>query len=216
MLNVNFVEGRNNSILARIDGRVAFPERRGPQPQAGEVWEVKITGQNSRETVNFLRLERKVFGAGEWYEAHQYYLAMPEGAVYIGQERGTTNTIFKYACPKLSSKPEQYAKAQQIIDSIEGIVPDQVLYNERDSGVLEVCVSWALYEVEGLNYPFTSMPRSCIFRVLRDGRVWRKGIAGGWIDSSIITDGLSVQSERERAHKHAKESLEQETNNVRW
>ncbi len=39
---------------ARVQGRIAFPSNRGPQPKAGEFWSVTIQGENPKKTVYFL------------------------------------------------------------------------------------------------------------------------------------------------------------------
>lgn len=64
MLQVKFNSGRNDSIITRIDGKIAFAERKGPQPHPGETWEVEIAGQG--KCVLFLRLIRLI--------ERQYYL----------------------------------------------------------------------------------------------------------------------------------------------
>ena len=61
-----FESGRNNSVMAKVDGVISFPERRGPQPQAGEVWEVEVAGQNATGRVNFLRMVKLILKAGEY------------------------------------------------------------------------------------------------------------------------------------------------------
>lgn len=59
-LIVKFDRSREGGPIARIDGRVSFPERKGHQPRVGEEWEVEISGGNTAGTVNFIRLIRKV------------------------------------------------------------------------------------------------------------------------------------------------------------
>jgi hypothetical protein len=46
--------------MAYVDGKISFPERRGVTPEVGEVWEVSVSGQNPKGTVNFLCLVKKV------------------------------------------------------------------------------------------------------------------------------------------------------------
>lgn len=58
--NVEFEEntGLNRSGLRtknRIGGKVSFPDRRGPQPQAGDVWTVEISGTNPNDSVYFVK-----------------------------------------------------------------------------------------------------------------------------------------------------------------
>jgi hypothetical protein len=57
---VSFQAGRDGSAMTRVNGKVAFPDRRGPQPQVGETWDVEPCGSNPAGTVIFLRLVRKV------------------------------------------------------------------------------------------------------------------------------------------------------------
>ena len=59
-MRIQFTPARNGGVMAKVDGIVSFPERRGPQPQAGEVWEVEITGQNATGKVNFLRCIKNI------------------------------------------------------------------------------------------------------------------------------------------------------------
>ena len=58
--NVEFEEntGLNRSGLRtknRIGGKISFPDRRGPQPQAGDVWTVEISGTNPNDSVYFVK-----------------------------------------------------------------------------------------------------------------------------------------------------------------
>ncbi len=45
---------------ARVQGRIAFPSNRGPQPKAGEFWRVTIQGENPKKTVFFLTCVEQV------------------------------------------------------------------------------------------------------------------------------------------------------------
>ncbi len=45
---------------ARVEGRIAFPSNRGPQPKAGEFWRVTIQGENPKKTVYFLTCVEQV------------------------------------------------------------------------------------------------------------------------------------------------------------
>lgn len=45
---------------ARVQGRIAFPDKRSPQPNAGEFWRVFIRGENPTKTVFFLTCIEKV------------------------------------------------------------------------------------------------------------------------------------------------------------
>jgi len=62
---VKFVSARNDGVMTKVEGRVSFPQRNGPQPQEGSVWAVEIAGSNPRNTVNFLRLIKPVEVIGE-------------------------------------------------------------------------------------------------------------------------------------------------------
>ncbi len=60
MTQVQFQAARDGGVMARYEGKVAFPERRGPQPQAGETWECEKAGENASGRVVFLRCVRQV------------------------------------------------------------------------------------------------------------------------------------------------------------
>lgn len=51
-----FVEGDEGDLMCYWDGRVAFPDRHGPQPKTGEYWEVISVASNPKGTVYFLKL----------------------------------------------------------------------------------------------------------------------------------------------------------------
>lgn len=55
-----FESGYDGSAITRWDGRRSFPERRGPQPQIGEKWEVLKAVPNPKETVYFLTLGKRM------------------------------------------------------------------------------------------------------------------------------------------------------------
>lgn len=58
---VRFVSAdRGVKSEARLQGRIAFPSNRGPQPKAGEFWRVTIQGENPKKTVFFLTCVEKV------------------------------------------------------------------------------------------------------------------------------------------------------------
>lgn len=64
-LTVRFRESEYNGrrgvrAAQKIDGRYSFPDRNGPQPQDGDIWEVEICGQNPNGTVWFLRCLKRV------------------------------------------------------------------------------------------------------------------------------------------------------------
>lgn len=55
--SARFVAARDDSAVKtefRVSGRIAFPDRRGPQPKAGETWIVSIAAENPKKTVFFL------------------------------------------------------------------------------------------------------------------------------------------------------------------
>ncbi len=52
---VCFTAARDGGVMTHWMGKIAFPERGGPQPQAGESWEVEYAGTNPRGNVVFLR-----------------------------------------------------------------------------------------------------------------------------------------------------------------
>lgn len=50
-----FVPAKNGLQTAeRVNKRRAFPDRKGPQPNNGETWKVKLSGQNPSGTVHFV------------------------------------------------------------------------------------------------------------------------------------------------------------------
>lgn len=58
---VRFVAGRRGVRSAlRVQGRIALPRKRGPQPRAGEIWRVKVAGENPGKTVFFLTCIERV------------------------------------------------------------------------------------------------------------------------------------------------------------
>lgn len=69
---VEFRRGKRGDVVAFLDsGKVAFPERRGPQPEVGDQWEVTVAGENPAGTVAFLRLHRRISTAAEREEAER-------------------------------------------------------------------------------------------------------------------------------------------------
>lgn len=58
---VTFLPARNGGVMAKINGRVAFPDRRWmPPPEEGDEWEVEVAGENPAKTVYFLTPVRKI------------------------------------------------------------------------------------------------------------------------------------------------------------
>ena len=58
---VKFEVSREGTPMAFVDGKIAFPERSGIQPEIGEIWEVEVAGTNpTGRLVAFLRLLKKV------------------------------------------------------------------------------------------------------------------------------------------------------------
>lgn len=51
-----FVASQTGGVMVeyRISGKVAFPEKRGPQPKVGDVWQCKIAGENPAHSVFFV------------------------------------------------------------------------------------------------------------------------------------------------------------------
>jgi len=64
---VEFRPARKGGVMARVGGRVAFPDRgawsrrRFPPPRVGDRWLVKVSGENSRKTVYFLTPIKREF-----------------------------------------------------------------------------------------------------------------------------------------------------------
>lgn len=82
MGTVTFEAGRNGGVVSRYWGKVAFPEKYGPQPQAGEEWDVLEASPNPKETVYFLKLGKKI----------EYYTNV------LRLEEGEYCTYFKNPC----------------------------------------------------------------------------------------------------------------------
>jgi len=58
---VTFKQSRTGGPMAKVDGKASFPERSQSQKaEIGETWEVEVSGTNQKQSVNFLRLIRKV------------------------------------------------------------------------------------------------------------------------------------------------------------
>lgn len=53
---VKFNESRDGKAMSHVDGKVAFPERGGPNPRPGEVWEVQTSGESRNGRAVFLKL----------------------------------------------------------------------------------------------------------------------------------------------------------------
>lgn len=57
-MKVIFQSARESGVMTRINGRVAFPDRRWtkthPLPQPGDEWEITVSGENQKQTVYFL------------------------------------------------------------------------------------------------------------------------------------------------------------------
>ena len=57
---VKLETSRDGGLMARVDGTISFPERQDPrlrEAQAGETWDITITGKNPKGTVKFFRLD---------------------------------------------------------------------------------------------------------------------------------------------------------------
>ena len=59
MTSYQFEAAKNGGVMTRVGRKIAFPERSGAQPKAGETWECDIAGENAAGTVTFLRVLRK-------------------------------------------------------------------------------------------------------------------------------------------------------------
>lgn len=57
---VEFIEGKNNSIITRINGKIAFLHKKSVQPQINEKWLVEIVGENKNKTVYFVKCLVKI------------------------------------------------------------------------------------------------------------------------------------------------------------
>lgn len=60
METVVFEPARNGGVMAQYNWKIGFPEKRGPQPQAWEEWEVIGATLNPKGTVYFLKLGKKI------------------------------------------------------------------------------------------------------------------------------------------------------------
>jgi len=64
---VEFRPARKGGVMARVGGKVAFPDRgrwdrqRFPPPRVGDRWLVKVTGENPAGTVYFLSPIKREF-----------------------------------------------------------------------------------------------------------------------------------------------------------
>ena len=72
---VKFEAGKNGPIT-KVEGRVAFPERNGKQPQVGETWLVRKAGENKARTVTFLK---------QLCRAELFGVAVDDGAFLTGR-----------------------------------------------------------------------------------------------------------------------------------
>jgi hypothetical protein len=64
-MRLQFEAGREGLPLTYCNGKVAFPDKRGPKPAIGSTWNCDILGENPRGTVIFLRLISEVDIAAE-------------------------------------------------------------------------------------------------------------------------------------------------------
>jgi hypothetical protein len=69
LIQVEFNRGRKGDLVAFIGGKPAFPDRRGPQPCEGDIWNVEIAGENPAQTVIFLRLITRISTLNEREES---------------------------------------------------------------------------------------------------------------------------------------------------
>jgi hypothetical protein len=64
-MRLQFERGREGLPLTYCNGKVAFPDKRGPKPAIGSVWNCEVQGENPARTVIFLRLISEVDIAAE-------------------------------------------------------------------------------------------------------------------------------------------------------
>ncbi len=113
-LEVQFVDAKSGGVMAadRVDGRVAFPDSKGPQPAVGEWWEVEIAGENKPKcSVWFLRCLRKVEAPAAVNAGKGRVLGVfrpdgspaAEGVDYYGTASGITSRTQVWAVVQSSS-----------------------------------------------------------------------------------------------------------------
>lgn len=64
-MRLQFERGREGLPLTYCNGKVAFPDKRGPKPAIGSTWNCEVQGENPARTVIFLRLVSEVDIAAE-------------------------------------------------------------------------------------------------------------------------------------------------------
>ena len=108
---VEFISAKDGGVMARVDGKVSFPERFGEQPKVGEVWEVEA---HEKQRINILRCVRRMFAAGEWVS---FANAGPKG-VKINEhfDKWSGSVIETWAYPKEGPSEKQYQIARQYLE----------------------------------------------------------------------------------------------------
>lgn len=152
---VRFEKGRNGSVLARVGGKVSFPVR-GWQPRPGEIWIVRVAGENPRSTVYFLEPVRKLNGwkvvsvSTTWQRPPKAALPLEDG----DRSRSWGTGVYLYAVPSdLKPSPETVAKAKAIAK----------ILTEQDGKEYEV----RTYELDDSAYVYTRLG-SCACYVTAD------------------------------------------------
>jgi len=117
---VRFERGRDGAVLAWVGGKVSFPVR-GWNPRVGELWVVRVAGENPRGTVYFLEPVRKLEGwklvpvPTTWRRPPSVALPVEDGARY--REYGTGVKL--WAVPEnLRPSEETVAKAKAIAEAL--------------------------------------------------------------------------------------------------
>ena len=152
---VQFKKGRNGSVLARVGGKVSFPVR-GWEPQAEELWVVRVAGENPRGTVYFLEPVRKLDGwkvvsvATTWQRPPKAALPLEDG----DRSRSWGTGVWLYAVPPdLRPSSETLAKAGAIAKAL----------TEQDGKEYEV----RTYELDDSAYVYSRLG-SCACYVTAD------------------------------------------------
>jgi hypothetical protein len=73
MQTVKFEPARNGGVMAKWEGKIAFPAKGEAQPEAGETWEVLSVRPNPAGSVFFLSLGKKI------EDVFQSSIVLPDG-----------------------------------------------------------------------------------------------------------------------------------------
>jgi hypothetical protein len=96
---VVFEAARNGGVMAKLERRPAFPDRRWiqthPIPKVGEWWDVSIAGENPAKTVWFLLPIGKI-PPPVWEGRGEVIKTLPDGLVIVemGTRKNVRNTYF--------------------------------------------------------------------------------------------------------------------------